>query len=109
MIDPREARLPKWAQEEFASLRRHVTALDAMVSEAHYDVGSTNVHTRQYPHADRPLPRHAHVVFTFESDQTRGQDVSVYFDERGRLTVQGDRSLAVHPEASNAFRIEIRD
>jgi hypothetical protein len=109
MSDPREAKLPKWAQESLAGLRRDLVREQARVATLKRDVGETDVFIRDYIGKDLPLPQGSVIAFDMTPPDWRAkQMVQVYVSDRGTLHVQGDYSLSIDPRASNAFDIGIK-
>jgi hypothetical protein len=107
--EARELRLPIWAQDELSRLRRELFAERRRNAEFLRDIPHSNTAVREYTNPDWPLPDGARVVFNLAPDERRGGDVMTYIDQRGSLTIQGDRAVIVHPQASNAVRITLRD
>ncbi|MEU9560328.1 DUF7239 family protein [Streptomyces fumanus] len=107
MADPREARLPKWAQEELSRLRRSLVQAEARNAELRGKVGKTNTHVQNFGQDDQPLPNGSTVRFQLRSDHW-DQYVSARV-ERGRLSLLGGRSLLVLPHVSNALYLSLRD
>jgi hypothetical protein len=109
-MDPREARLPKWAQEELRNLRRELGSTQRKLEEARGNVPDTDTYLLDYGSLnDFPLPKGARVAFHMTPPgHTRKvrQAVQVYVSD-GALHVQGDTSLIIYPRASNTFNIEL--
>jgi hypothetical protein len=105
----RELRLPIWAQDELSRLRRELNAEQRRNAEFLRDIPHSNTAVREYTNPDWPLPDNARVVFNLAPDERRGGDLVAYIDQRGSLTLQGDRAILVHPQASNAARLTLRD
>jgi hypothetical protein len=103
-MDPREARLPKWAQEELRSLRSQLGTSKRLNEELRGDVGETDVHVQNYSSHDQPLPKGARVQFRL--GQRFDQYVSVH-SEGGHLWLHGGRFLTIHPHVSNAFHVSV--
>ncbi|WP_333731740.1 DUF7239 family protein [Streptomyces sp. IBSBF 3010] len=104
MADPREARLPKWAQEELKALRvkldremRHNAALRA-------DVGETNTCVENYTSNDQPLPKDARVKY--KMGERYDEYIAVHIEDN-RLWIHGGRFLVIHPHVSNAFYVTV--
>jgi hypothetical protein len=107
MADPRESRLPKWAQEQLSDARRKIRELERMNADLRSDVGDTNTHVLNYGSDDQPLPNNARVQFAFPG-KGWDQHIQVYV-EGGRLRIQGGRTLVIHPAVSNAFWVALGD
>lgn len=98
------AKLPKWAQTEFARLKRENDDLNSRIKDIlgeeksrifiEHDMRGT--HTQYIPNRER--------VF-FEMPEGT---VQVYFANGGRtLTIQGDSSLIALSQSSNTIRIGV--
>jgi hypothetical protein len=105
--DPRESRLPKWAQEELHRLRRDLAAECQQVEELKGNIPDSDTFVIDYLRSNAPLPRGSRIGFypRPDSDHLR-QQIQVYC-ESGRLRVQGDYALIVRPCASNSLTIEL--
>jgi hypothetical protein len=104
--DPREERLPKWAQEELQSLRRKVLDAQLLNEELRGEVGQTNTFVLNYGDGtNQPLPNNARVEFRWPSKRW-DEHIQVYI-EGDRLHIQGGRFLVIHPQVSNAFDIAL--
>jgi hypothetical protein len=106
MADPREERLPKWAQEELARLRRQVLRERALNDDLRGKVGETNTHVQNYGSDDQPLPKDARVQFRMGERYDQYVTVNV---EGDALWLHGGRFLTIHPHVSNAFRVTVGD
>jgi hypothetical protein len=110
MSDPREARLPKWAQEELRSLRKKLGTTQRKLEESHGNIPDTDTYLLDYGSlTDWPLPRGARVAFHLTPqghERKVRQAIQVYASD-GALRIQGDTSLVVFPRASNSFNIEL--
>jgi hypothetical protein len=108
-VDPREARLPKWAQDRMVVLRMRV-------AEAHEQLTKGSEGSRVFadPYGDhpRPLGRRGHVQYRVgdPSDDLDYIAVKLEDDERGVPVVQvyGSRSVDVQPSSSNTFSVRLR-
>lgn len=108
MPDPREERLPKWAQQEIDKLRR-----DLKYAERKLGTGPGNSNTFTDPHADvqRPLGKSPTVRFWFTED--REHNHSHYIDVRivddgprdPYLQVMAGHTLGITPQSSNVIRV----
>ncbi|MCX4554179.1 hypothetical protein [Streptomyces sp. NBC_01500] len=106
MADPREVRLPKWAQEELRSLRNKLDREAQHNAALRADVGETNVHVKNYISDDQPLPKDARVEFKLGDRYDRYIAVHV---TGNRLWLYGGRLLVIHPHVSNAFSVQVED
>lgn len=105
----REERLPLWARSELDDLRRNIRELEQRNHDLLPDHPGTRITRREWSGGEEQLPDHSKIVFTMDPTKPRGTDIMVYFDLDDRLTVQCDRGVVIHPQASNAFRLELRD
>jgi hypothetical protein len=107
VTDPREARLPKWAQEELRALRYRLTVELQAIEELKGNNPDSDTFLIDYGRKDSPLPRGSRIGYHLEPDdgQVR-QQIQVYV-ESGKLRVQGDYSIVVRPVASNCLTIEM--
>lgn len=111
MADPREARLPKWAQDELRTLRRELGSARRKVEELKGNVPDTDTYLLDYGSLDDfPLPKGARVAFHLTPpgyERKVRQAVQCYIASDGALHIQGDSSLIIYPRASNSFNIEL--
>lgn len=113
--DPREERLPKWAQGELADLRRKLREAKATIRELREDIpdSDTFVEGRVYGEdPDRPLPRGARLAFMLGDKPGRGS-VRAYVARESwagtRLYLNGDRVLRIDPQSGNALYVSLGD
>lgn len=104
MGDPREDKLPKWAQEELKYLRRVIVDLNEdldvytnAVSRQHADTFVRRAGTRK----DLPLGAGMGVIF---AGKERYDRFSVRI-ENGTLYVLGDDEISIVPRSSNLVEI----
>jgi len=108
--DPREAKLPKWAQESLSGLRRELASAERRVDALRGRNPGTNTFLLDYGTLqDFTLPRNARIDFRLEVPgiQHARTAIQVYIEQTGRLRVQGDSALLVHPSASNSLTLEL--
>lgn len=106
-IDPREEKLPKWAQETLSTLRRELERSAIRNAELRGEVGETNTVVTNYGEFDQPLRNNARVQFNFPGE--RWDNYIQAYVEGNRLRIQGGRYVVIHPNVSNAFWIELGD
>lgn len=107
MPDPRESRLPKWAQAELQRLRRELDAERQQVEELKGNIPDSDTFVLDYLRSNAPLPRGSRIGFYPKPDNDHlRQQIQVYC-EAGKLRVQGDYALIVRPSASNTLTIEM--
>lgn len=114
--DPREARLPKWAQSELSTLRRKVRDAERHIRDLQGDVTATDTHVdgmRGPENRDIPLPPGSRVAYRLTGDPGHGAFVRAWLQADAwtgvALHIQGDRTLVILPSASNTFRVAMRD
>ena len=101
----RETRLPKWAQEELATLRRRVEVAERLAEDARLatdPAGSTALLTRGI---DDPIGLGAHANIDFVIDERHVIHVRVVDGELDLNSSGG--AIAVLPRATNAARIGV--
>lgn len=106
MPDPREERLPKWAQPELRSLRRKLEVAEQEAEALRGNVGETDVHVQNYTSHDQPLPKGAQIKFRLGDRYDEYVTVRI---EGDRLSLNGGRFLTIHPHVSNAFSVSVGD
>lgn len=104
MPDPREDKLAKWAQQELASLRYQIKTLQKWQDNALGSQTDTGVSWSDHEPSNPPfpLPRSSRVTWSFGPGMLN--EISVYEDLNGKLTVSAGRRLAIHPMASNVVQ-----
>jgi hypothetical protein len=108
-IDPREAKLPKWAQELIADMRRDLISSQKFAASLRTNHAGSNTQVQNYSHGDWGVPNNSRIAFHLLPDTGRvRRSVKVYIED-GKLMIQGDYSLNIHPESSNTFRVEFRE
>jgi hypothetical protein len=106
MSDAREARLPKWAQDELIRLRAKVVSVEAYAAELRESRGESDTYVQNYLHGDYALPVGARIAFHMSPDDGRiRRSVKVHMED-GALHLQGDDMLTLLPEASNSIRVK---
>lgn len=107
--DPREERLPRWVQEKLSSLRMEVNVQARIIAELKAEIPETNTFVSDYVRGDTPLPPNARIDFVLGDDSRAdmSRKVQVYISQEGVLEIQGGRTLAVEPRASNSLRIRL--
>lgn len=105
MTDPREAKLPKWAQAELRSLRHRLDEARDAIAEVEMDREIVVV-TEPYGLAPKPVAKENEAVrFFLEGyDSWKWLDVSV---RDGRAHLMGSSGLTLRPNASNTLDVEV--
>ncbi|MEU3686959.1 DUF7239 family protein [Streptomyces narbonensis] len=109
MADPRESKLPKWAQAELSRLRRDLSEEKRVNADLRGDIPDTNTYVLDYGRHNQPLPNNARVSFHLRQDDGRIRQSIQAYVEYGRLRIQGDNSLDIHPGSSNSFTLSFRE
>lgn len=110
MSDPREPKLPKWAQDQLSSLRRKLSEAEAANAELRGIIPVTNTFVANYTRKDTPLPNNARITFMPNGDEGNvRQSVMAYIEQNGRIRIQGDYALIVRPGASNSLTVELEN
>lgn len=110
MADPREPKLPKWAQDELKRLRMDLSTERRISADLRGDIPETNTYVLDYGRTSQPLPPNARVSFHLRHDDGRiRRSIQAYIEGNGHLRIQGDDTLTIHPGASNSFAINFRD
>jgi len=105
MTDPREARLPRWAQRELQSLRIKLQSTSTALAKAHGLVPGA-VAVRDPHHDAVPVAWPTDTIrFFMAGSEYPYVDVRLY--ERGVLDVRSSEAIAVIPQASNVVRVQV--
>ena len=102
--DPREEKLPRWAQDVLVNLRRNVDTLQRAVREVEL-TPETKVVTDRYG-IPKPVDVEKHESVTFFPREFDGHD---YYDVRlngDDLLVYANDSIDLHMESGNVVRIK---
>lgn len=106
-VDPREERLPKWAREQIARLRRIAVEEKGRADEARLATKAKDSDTIIKPYDDIPigLGRGPLVRFVFDVGCLGSIDARVM--DRKYLDLQSSRRIQVSPRASNHLMVEV--
>ncbi len=99
-IDPRRAKLPKWAQREITRLE-----CDLAYAKDKLAAGPEDSRVFADPYSDPPRPLGHDTSIDFVLGEKWGDKINVRIDGNGIKVVGGNR-LAVIPNASNVVYIE---
>jgi hypothetical protein len=103
-IDPREDRLPKWAQDHIASLRHSILAMQRALEQ---DVTNTNTFLKaSYPIEDEALPNEARIVFKTASEKRFGRFFEVHI-EGEVLKIYCESAPSIKPTSSNCLELKM--
>lgn len=106
-IDPREEKLPKYAQDKLAILRRELAHYKTMAEDLSQTVLSRvdhGIRLERYPEPSINLPRGARVEF--DTKDGKGT-ISVSKDNYGEISVSTVRRLLVRPVSSNVVNVDV--
>jgi len=99
--DPREAKLPRWAQELLESERRARHNAERLLSEHTAEVPESNVWRTVFMEPVY-LPADSRVHFAVDNDHDNVIEVA---HVPGGIQLRGRRSLALLPEVSNTVTV----
>ena len=113
--DPREEKLPKWAQEKLSSLRQKVKETRHALNQELYsgispDEPSVGVGMDvETSHPAKLYPKHERVKFRFGKGIGNYIECNMVNDIHfgKRLVVRGGDMVTIHPEASNTVSIKM--
>jgi hypothetical protein len=102
--DPRETKLPVWAQEKLTAERRTVEQLREELALLRGDLPESNVRVMGKPGICNSvaLPPNSSVKF-----DNKWGGIVVYHDQKGRIQIQGDNTLIVRLGAGNSLSVEL--
>lgn len=105
-IDPREERLPKWAQDHMNSLRSSIRIMQKALEQ---DVEDSNTFL-QGPHPIEPeaLPKDARIIFKVPRGQAWGDEFNVHV-EGDTLKVYAATTVLIKPTSSNCLELRMED
>lgn len=108
--DDREARLPKWARDKLAHLRRELATAERYTRELRGDIPETDTCAEVGNVRRFPLPKGADVRFTLAKPHPAmwRSEIRVRVESDGRLYLNADQTVYVVPASSNALHIELR-
>lgn len=113
--DPREERLPKWAQSELGRLRMRLREAERTIRDLQGDIpdSDTFASVSGVLSEDVPLPRGARVSFRLKGDERHRDTIVAYLTrsrwDGPRLYVSGTQQIRVHPQSGNSIAVEIVD
>lgn len=113
--DPREERLPKWAQSELERLRMQLREAERTIRDLRGDIpdSDTFASVSGVLSEDVPLPRGARVSFRIKGDNQHWDTIYAYLTrsrwDGPRLYVAGTQPIRVHPQSGNSIAVELAD
>lgn len=105
-------RLPKWAKEEIASLKRQRSDALRTIQDLTETVAPTQIWHGDYENRIYIPPKFGYQRVHFETrpGQNIRDDIQVMLDEKaGEVELMGGRSISISPVASNVVRVRFRD
>lgn len=97
----REARLPRWAQDEFRRLRMRLSEAEARLDEEVASAADSDTWIDRYATHPRPLGKGERVLFTWDGiDGFRWIEAHA---TRDGLKVMGAGPLVIEPQVTNVF------
>ncbi|GAB3847354.1 hypothetical protein GCM10029963_28700 [Micromonospora andamanensis] len=117
MPDPREAKLPRWARDEMARLRKVADQCEARIAEAERQAERARLATDPdgsdtvlEPYGDEiGLGNGKRVRFRLPGRDRLRQWVDVRVTRYGTVELMGGDALTLHPSASNVLNVAVRD
>lgn len=105
-IDPREDRLPKWAQDHLNSLRASIRTMQRALEQ---DVSNSNTFL-QGPHEveNEALGNSPRIIFKVPRGQAWGDEFNVHV-EGDTLKVYAATTVVMKPTSSNCIEIRMED
>ncbi|MGZ0151888.1 DUF7239 family protein [Kribbella sp. WER1] len=106
MTDDREARLPKWARQELATLRRINREVTEHLAAATISPGTRIVTEPYSSYGPKPVGGYNDNV-RFYTAKLDGRDwFDVRLNDDNSITLMGSEGLYVKPQSGNVVRIE---
>lgn len=108
----REARLPKWARDALADLRRDLSRAQREAREARLSTDPEGSSAVLHPYAEVPVGLGPEAMVRFilgPKGSEEWVDVRVEKDPRGRrrLLIRGGTTATISPRASNSFYVDV--
>jgi hypothetical protein len=105
-IDPREERLPKWAQDHLNSLRASIRTMQKALEQ---DVSDSNTFL-QGPHEveNEALPKDSRIIFK-TGDRRGWADQFTVHVENDTLKIYAATTVLIKPTSSNLLEIRMED
>jgi hypothetical protein len=105
-IDPREDRLPKWAQDHMNALRSSIRQMQKALEQ---DVNDTNTFLQcSHPIEDEALPKNARIIFKTDEKTTWADQFQVHI-ENDTLKIYAATTVLIKPVSSNLIEIRMED
>ena len=105
-IDPREDRLPKWAQEHMNLLRGSIRQMQKALEQ---DVNDSDTFLQcQHPIENEALGKGARIIFKVPTGKAWGDEFNVHIDG-DTLKVYAATTVLVKPTSSNCLEIRMED
>lgn len=110
VIDPREARLPRWVQNTISQLRMRLEEAQKRIGELTEGPADADTWADPYAEYPQPLARGQTIEFKLGEGLDEFIRVRIIRDRAGRATLDlnAGSAVSVLPRASNALEIEVR-
>ncbi|WP_424216368.1 DUF7239 family protein (plasmid) [Streptomyces sp. BI20] len=108
--DPRELKLPKWAQEQFRVYRMEAARREGVIEDLrmNFPNDGAEVLITDYLNGDIPLRGGTRITFRLKGPHGhRRSNVRAYVNDNGALDINGDSGLIIRPGASNCFTVRM--
>lgn len=105
-IDPREERLPKWAQDHLNSLRASIRQMQKALEQ---DVNDSNTFLQcSHPIENEALGKDARIIFKVPTGKAWGDEFNVHI-EGDTLKIYAATTVLIKPTSSNCLEIRMED
>jgi hypothetical protein len=109
MNDPREVKLPRWAQEELARARQEATDAKERLATYEATLSKTSVWHGNYVDPPIYLPEHTQVHWQMREGSKTFDTITVHRDDHHGLLLHGSTSIRLLPGASNSIYVDLVD
>lgn len=105
-IDPREERLPKWAQDHMNSLRGSIRSMQKALEQ---DINDSNTFLQcQHPIENEALGKSPRIIFKVPTGKAWGDEFNVHI-EGDTLKIYAATTVIMKPTSSNCIEIRMED
>lgn len=105
-IDPREERLPKWAQEHMNALRNSILTMQRALEQ---DISNSNTFLKtEHSVEDEALGKSPRVVFKTNNDRPWLNEFQVHIED-DTLRIFAATTMIIKPTSSNMLQIRMED
>ena len=115
MADPRENKLPSWAQQIIQGLRINLAASEVALAAARAEApargASGKVMANSYSECEFPLQDESTIEFSLPNGKIRAylRPPSSHNNDGPVLDINGDSTIRVYPRAANSVYITLED